>query len=67
VCSKRDVVVFLAGAEAFHTLSHMVIQFTSMLPVTVWGIHWTPQLNLFGIVINGVITLGLLWWASKLK
>lgn len=67
MCSKRDIVIFLAGAEAFHTLSHVIISFTDMLPMTVWNITVTQQLNVMAIAANAVITAGLLWWASRLK
>ena len=67
MCSKRDTIFFLAGAEAFHTLSHVIIAFTGTLPIKVFSIIWTQQLNFLGIVINGLVTCGLLWWASRLK
>lgn len=67
MCSKRDTVIFLAGAETFHTLTHVIINFTHTLPIKVFSITWTSQLNLMAIGINAVITVGLLWWASKLK
>jgi len=67
MCSKRDIVVFLAGAEAFHTLSHVVLSFSRVLPIEICSITLTSQLNLFAIVINGLATAGLVWWACKLK
>lgn len=67
MCSKRDVIIFFAGVEAFHTLSHLLISFTDTLPIKVFSITWTQQLNVLGIVINGIITLGLFYWASRLK
>lgn len=65
--TKKDIIIFLAGAEAFHTLSHIVINFSGLLPITLFSITWTQSLNMLGIVINALITVGLLWWASKLK
>lgn len=65
---KRDVVVFLAGAEAFHTLAHIVIAYSGTLPIKFFFIEWTSQLNLYyGIGLNALVTIALLWWASKLK
>ncbi|MCL4361780.1 hypothetical protein M1446_05495 [Candidatus Dependentiae bacterium] len=64
---KRDVVVFLAGAAALHTLSHLLISFTHILPLELYGIVWTQQLNLWTIVISGLITVALLYWAANLK
>lgn len=64
----RDVVVFLAGAEAFHTLSHIVIAASGTLPIKFFFIEWTQHLNLYyGIGLNALITIALLWWASRLK
>jgi hypothetical protein len=65
--SKKDTIVFLAGAEAAHTLSHLFINYYCPLPIQFWSIMWTPQLNLIAIVVNTLITIGLLWWASKLR
>lgn len=67
MCSKRDVIVFLAGASAFHTLSHIFIAYLGILPLTFLSIEWTQQLNIFAIVLNALITLALLWWAKNLK
>lgn len=67
MCSKRDVVLFFAGAEAFHTLSHIVLKFMDVLPIQFLSINFTQQLNMVAIIINAIITAGLLWWASKLK
>lgn len=67
MCSKRDTIIFLAGVEAFHTISHIAIGLTHILPIEICKITVTYQLNLMSIIINGLITAGLLWWASRLK
>lgn len=64
--SKREWIAFAAGAEAFHTFSHIVLTFSG-LPITLMSINVTPQLNAFAIIINGIITVGLFWWLSKTK
>lgn len=63
----RDILIFLAGAEAFHTLTHLIFQFARVLPIKFFSINWTYQLNMWGIIINGLITVGLFWWISKLS
>jgi hypothetical protein len=63
----RDIVIFLAGAEVFHTLSHILFNYSGTLPVHFWFINWTKQLNLWGIIINALITLGLFWWIAQLS
>lgn len=67
MCSLRDVVVFFAGAEFFHTLSHIILPYLVKLPIDVAGVDFTPAYNYWAIGINGVITLLLLFWASRLK
>lgn len=64
---KRENLIFLAGAETFHTLSHIVINFTDTLPIRVYSIVWDQQLNLIAIAVNAVVTVGLFWWISKTK
>lgn len=64
---KKEWILFFAGAEAFHTLSHILISFTDTLPVKFYSIEWTQQLNMYGIVINALVTVALLWWYAKTK
>lgn len=65
--SKKEIIIFLAGAEAFHTLSHIAINLSGALPIHWFFITWDQQLNITAIIINAVVTLLLLWWSSKLK
>lgn len=65
--SKRDILMFLAGAQVFHTFSHIVIAFTHTLPINIFGWHYTQQTNLYMTIINFVVAAGLLWWAQKTK
>lgn len=62
----RDVIVFLAGAEFFHTLSHIILPFFIALPIHTTIIEVTNTVNYVAILINAIITLLLLWWAKKL-
>lgn len=64
--SLRDVVIFFAGAEAFHTLSHLLLAYVFKFPLDLNFIVLTATMNLWAIVFNGLITLALLWWASRL-
>jgi hypothetical protein len=65
--AKKDFIIFFAGFEACHTLAHIIIGASGILPLQFFFINWTPQLNIFAIAIHGLITIGLLWWASRLK
>lgn len=69
-CSKENIIVFFAGAEAFHALSHLMIYFSGLLPLTfnLFGQTFilTPALNIAGIVINAAIAAGLLYWAHAI-
>jgi hypothetical protein len=65
--SLRDVVIFLAGAEFLHTISHILLLMTVPLPLDFKFIVLTPSLNMGAIVCNAVITVVLLIWAAKLS
>lgn len=67
MCSKRDMVIFAAGALALHTISHLTLQFSHILPLKMFGFTLTSDLNMYAIGGSAVITIALLWWASKLK
>lgn len=64
--SLRDKLIFCAGAEFLHTISHFIL-YVSGITMKVWGINCTPALNLWSALFNGAVTVGLLWWVSKLK
>lgn len=63
----RELVIFLAGAQFFHTLSHIALAFYVDLPLKTKFFDLTPTMNNWAIVVNGVITVLLLWWASRLR
>ena len=61
--SKKNVLIFLAGAEAFHTLSHIWLTPSGLLPMTIRSSWFPPftitrEVNAFAIAINGLITIG---------
>jgi hypothetical protein len=65
----RDALVFLAGAAAFHALSHVWLGLSGMLPMEISfpSMTITPGLNLFAIVVNVLIAVGLLYGAKRLR
>lgn len=65
--SLKNLLIFFAGAEFFHTLSHILLPFFVKLPLETKVITLTSRLNFWAIIINAIITLALLWWASKVK
>ncbi len=65
--SKKEIIIFFAGFEASHTLTHIFMRFLGMLPVHIAHIVWTEQLNNWSIIINLIITAALIWWARNLK
>lgn len=67
MCKLRDVVIFIAGAEFFHTLSHIILPYFITLPVDMKFMMFTPEWNHWAIIINAVITILLLWWAKRLS
>jgi hypothetical protein len=65
--SQKEIFIFLAGAEAFHTLCHLYISMAVNLPIQLGSIILTRQTNTYAIIINAAATIGLLWWAKKEK
>lgn len=63
----RDVVIFFAGFQFFHTIDHLIIPFYIKLPYDLGFMVLTPTINFWAIIINAFITLLLLWWAYKLS
>lgn len=63
----RDVVIFIAGAEFFHTLSHIILPYFIKMPLDIKFLMFTHTLNVWAIIINAIFTIILLWWASRLK
>jgi hypothetical protein len=57
-----------SGAAAFHTLSHVWFGLSGMLPMEISfpPMTVTPGLNLFAIVVNGLVTVGLLYGVRRL-
>ncbi len=65
--TKKDSLIFLAGAVAFHALSHLTIHFANILPLQFYCITLTHNLNVYIIIFSTLITIALLWWASHTK
>lgn len=63
----RDVVIFLAGAEFFHTLVHILLPYTMQFPIVTHFSTVSLGMNRWAIVVNGLITILLLWWAKRLS
>lgn len=63
----RDVAIFLAGAEFFHTLSHIILPYFMTLPVDMKVVVLTSTINMWAVIINALITILLIVWAKKLS
>jgi hypothetical protein len=63
----RDVVLVVAGAEAFHPLTHVWLGMSGVLPlrVQVPRMTVTARVNGAAIAINALLTAGLCWWAGR--
>lgn len=62
---KRDWLLLAIGAQAFHTLSHIIFSFATKFPFTFFSFTITKQLNMWAILINLVVTGLLVWWFKK--
>lgn len=67
MCCLRDLIVFLAGAEFFHTLAHVFLPRFVELPLDAGFLVLNEQNNMMMIIVNGLITLALLFIAHKMK
>lgn len=63
--TKREWLLFFAGAEALHTISHLMLHFSNSLPINFYSLVITHQINLWAILCNATATILLLWWAQK--
>jgi hypothetical protein len=63
----RDIVIFLAGAFALHTLSQIGLGYAVSLPLTTKYGLLTPIINLWSIVFSGFLTVVLICLAARLK
>lgn len=64
----KEIVMFLAGASAFHTFSHLVLPAMVQMPMAVkWPkMTLTSGFNTTVVVVNAAVTAALLVWAIKL-
>lgn len=66
MCTKRDIILFLAGAETFHTISHAFLGASKVLPMTIFSMTITPRFNMWMTIINAIISCALIYWAIQL-
>ncbi len=64
--TKEHVLLFLAGAEAFHSLTHAFFWISNQTFVVPWLVV-TPIWNLGSAIVNGFIAIGLVYWALRYK
>lgn len=64
--SKKEIIIFFAGAQAFHTFSHFFMWAINFPVFQYFSWTITPQFLFLSGIINALITAVLLWWASKI-
>lgn len=62
----RDFIIFLAGAFFLHTISHAMLPYMVTMPWDLGFMTLTQTSNYWIIAISALLTILLLWWASKL-
>lgn len=67
MCKLRDVIIFFAGAEFFHTINHIFLAIFADFPIDLNVMVLTNKLNNCGILINAAVTILLLFWAWQLS
>lgn len=65
LCSKKDCLIFLAGAAAFNAVIHAIFAYAGTFPFHYMTMEWTQQMNMISIIVNAVVSVGLLWLAHK--
>lgn len=63
----KEVVIFLSGAQTFHTFSHFFMYYVGFPPFQYYSWTITPQFIFWTGALNIVITLALFWWLMKLR
>ena len=63
----RDIVIFLAGAAFFHTVSHFMLPYYVTLPLQTSMMTLTAYGNIWIVVISAIVTVLLLVLAKWLK
>jgi len=66
MCTKKQVLIFLAGAEAFHSLGHLHLWLSNQTVAVAW-MTLSPTWSRGSFIVNGLIAIGFLYWASKIK
>jgi len=65
--STREIIIFCAGAQTFHTLSHLLMTRFCNLPIQLGPFVFTAQFNTYALLVNALITALLLWVTNRLK
>ena len=60
--TKKEFIMFLVGAEAFFTLSQIILYFSTVMGYQLQDIIVNRQINFWGIVFNAIFTYFLYWW-----
>jgi len=66
MCTLRDVVVFLAGAETMHAVSHVFMHYYVTFPFHTSLVEVTSQMNNIGMIVNAVVAVLLIVWAMRM-
>ena len=60
---KKEVAKFFAGAVAWEAVGHVMLAFSGLLPMKIWGITVSPVANAVWIVIAAAGAILLAWYA----
>lgn len=66
MCALRDVVVFFAGVETMHAVSHVFMHYYVTLPLHTSFVEITAHMNNVAIVVNAVVAVLLIVWAMRM-
>jgi hypothetical protein len=63
----KNILIFLAGAMAMHTVSHLVLPYYMEMPVVSKMVTVTTAVNWFIVIISGLITAALIYAAYRIS
>lgn len=61
----KKIALFLAGFQVGHTLNHVLLYYSGILPLEILGWTITPALNISAILFNGLTVVLLFWYLLR--
>lgn len=60
---RKEVAKFASGLTAWEAVVHLALGLSGVLPLTIFGITITPELNTIQVIVPGTISIALAYYA----